>query len=101
MKANNDRLITGAEEAAQEASKALKKQSEFAILVSCVGRKLVLKQMVEEEVECVSKTAGWTCHDGLHFYGELAPFNRDSHCELQQPDDDHLPHSVNSTHAYP
>jgi hypothetical protein len=82
MKANNDRLITGAEEAAHAAAKGLTNNPEFAILVSCVGRKLVLKQMVEEEVECVSEVLGAPMMTGFYSYGELAPFNRDSLCEL-------------------
>lgn len=82
MKANNDRLITGAEEAAQEAGRGLGNNPEFAILVSCVGRKLVLKQMVEEEVECVSEVLDGPVMTGFYSYGELAPFNRDSLCEL-------------------
>lgn len=82
MKANNDRLITGAEEAAHAASKGLANSPEFAILVSCVGRKLVLKQMVEEEVESVSEVLGGPVMTGFYSYGELAPFNRDSLCEL-------------------
>ncbi|MCF2490206.1 FIST signal transduction protein [Dyadobacter sp. CY347] len=82
MKANNDRLINGAEEAAQAASEGLKNSPEFAILVSCVGRKLVLKQMVEEEVESVSDVLGSPVITGFYSYGELAPFNRNSLCEL-------------------
>ncbi|NIJ55295.1 FIST signal transduction protein [Dyadobacter arcticus] len=82
MKANNDRLITGAEEAAHAASEGLKNDPEFALLVSCVGRKLVLKQMVEEEVECVSEVLADPVITGFYSYGELAPFNRNSLCEL-------------------
>jgi hypothetical protein len=82
MKANNDRLITGAEEAAQAASAGLDNDPEFALLVSCVGRKLVLKQMVEEEVECVSDVLSNPVMAGFYSYGELAPFNRNSSCEL-------------------
>jgi len=82
MKANNDRLINGAEEAAQEAARGLDSHAEFAILVSCVGRKLVLKQMVEEEVESVSEVLEGPVMTGFYSYGELAPFNRDSLCEL-------------------
>jgi hypothetical protein len=82
MKANNDRLITGAEEAAQEAVREFGSSPEFAILVSCVGRKLVLKQMVEEEVESVSEVLNGPVMTGFYSYGELAPFNRDSLCEL-------------------
>ncbi|WP_138480331.1 FIST signal transduction protein [Dyadobacter bucti] len=82
MKANNDRLITGAEEAAHAAYKDLENVPEFALLVSCVGRKLVLKQMVEEEVECVSEVLGGPMITGFYSYGELAPFNRNAMCEL-------------------
>ncbi|MCE7068039.1 FIST signal transduction protein [Dyadobacter sp. CY326] len=82
MKANNDRLITGAEEAAHAASEGLKNSPEFALLVSCVGRKLVLKQMVEEEVESVSEVLDSPVITGFYSYGELAPFNRNSVCEL-------------------
>ncbi|WP_439559357.1 FIST signal transduction protein [Dyadobacter sp.] len=82
MKANNDRLITGAEEAAHAAAEGLKNDPELAILVSCVGRKLVLKQMVEEEVECVSEVLSAPFMAGFYSYGELAPFNRNALCEL-------------------
>ncbi len=57
MKANADRLINGAEGAAKVSlAKGLSPQ--LSILISCVGRKLVLKQMVEEEVEAVSEVVG-------------------------------------------
>lgn len=82
MKANNDRLINGAEEAAEEALKSQDSAPEFAILVSCVGRKLVLKQITEEEVECVSEVLGKPAMTGFYSYGELAPFNKDTSCEL-------------------
>ncbi|QRR03290.1 FIST signal transduction protein [Dyadobacter sandarakinus] len=82
MKANNDRLINGAEEAAHAASDGLRSKPEFALLVSCVGRKLVLKQMVEEEVECVSDVLDAPVMTGFYSYGELAPFSRNSQCEL-------------------
>ncbi|WP_221394551.1 FIST signal transduction protein [Dyadobacter sp. NIV53] len=82
MKANNDRLITGAEEAAFVALEGTESMPEFALLVSCVGRKLVLKQIVEEEVECVSDVLGKPAIAGFYSYGELAPFNKNAFCEL-------------------
>lgn len=82
MKANNDRLITGAEEAAIASSEGFDGATEFALLVSCVGRKLVLKQMVEEEVESVSDVLGKPAIAGFYSYGELAPFNKNASCEL-------------------
>lgn len=82
MKANNDRLINGAEEAALAASLPSGDNAEFALLVSCVGRKLVLKQMVEEEVESVSEALNHPVITGFYSYGELAPFNHSDPCEL-------------------
>ena len=82
MKANNDRLITGAEEAAFVALEGMDNTPEFALLVSCVGRKLVLKQIVEEEVESVSDVLGKPAIAGFYSYGELAPFNKSALCEL-------------------
>jgi hypothetical protein len=49
MKANVNRLIGGAEKAPQKLRNAQ------SILVRCVGRKLVLKQLVEDEVEAVAE----------------------------------------------
>ena len=82
MKANNDRLITGAEEAAFAALEGMDNAPEFALLVSCVGRKLVLKQIVEEEVESVSDVLEKPAIAGFYSYGELAPFNKSALCEL-------------------
>ena len=59
MKANFDRLIDGAVGAAQTSYEAIGKNSpELALLISCVGRKLVLKQRIEEEVEGVQEALG-------------------------------------------
>lgn len=83
MKANIDRLINGAEDSAISANKDLNEASELAILISCVGRRLVLKQMVEEEVEVVREVIGKKpCITGFYSYGEIAPFGEFSPCEL-------------------
>jgi len=59
MKANIDRLIDGAVGAAKTSLEAVGTSSpEIAILISCVGRKLVLKQRIEEEVEGVREVLG-------------------------------------------
>jgi hypothetical protein len=81
-KANNDRLINGAEEAAIAAKDGNNQSPDFALLVSCVGRKLVLKQMVEEEVESVSQVLNRPVIAGFYSYGEIAPFNSNARCEL-------------------
>ncbi len=82
MKANMDRLIDGAEKSALE-SNELNDQTQFALLISCVGRRLVLKQMVEEEVEVVREVLGSKAIiSGFYSYGELAPFGKFEACRL-------------------
>jgi len=84
MKANFDRLIDGAVGAAQTSYEAMGKTSpELALLISCVGRKLVLKQRIEEEVEGVQDVLGQgTVLAGFYSYGEISPFNPAATCEL-------------------
>ena len=84
MKANFDRLIDGAVGAAQTSYGTLRQGSpELALLISCVGRKLVLKQRVEEEVEGVQNVLGQeTILAGFYSYGEISPFTPSAKCEL-------------------
>lgn len=84
MRANFDRLIDGASGAAQTSASALRGQAaEVAILISCVGRKLLLQQRVEEEVEAVRHVLGRRpVLAGFYSYGELSPFAASARCEL-------------------
>lgn len=80
MKANFDRLIEGAGKAAESCA-AASGQGTLAVLISCVGRRLVLRQRVEEEVEAVRDVLGaGTVLSGFYSYGELSPSA--SACEL-------------------
>jgi hypothetical protein len=84
MKANFDRLISGAEEAAIKAFDDNNNEIDYlSILISCVGRKLVLKQLVEEETEIVKKKLGEKAFTtGFYSYGEISPFSKNAKCEL-------------------
>jgi hypothetical protein len=84
MKANFDRLIDGAVGAAETSQAPLgSSPAELAILISCVGRKLVLKQRVEEEVEGVREVLGEKpVLTGFYSYGEISPFTPGAKCEL-------------------
>lgn len=84
MKANFDRLIGGAFDAASASAKAMAGEaSTLAVLISCVGRKLILKQRVEEEVESVREVLGpQAAITGFYSYGELSPFTPTARCEL-------------------
>lgn len=84
MKANFDRLIDGAVGAARTSYQALDEISpDLAILISCVGRKLLLKQRIEEEIEGVREILGErTILTGFYSYGEICPFTPADSCEL-------------------
>ena len=84
MKANTDRLIDGAAGAANIASVALDSATvQFAILISCVGRRILLKQRCEDEIDAVKEHLGSnTPLVGFYSYGEIAPFIKHARCEL-------------------
>ena len=84
MKANFDRLIDGASGAARNSlSETDSFHPELALLISCVGRKMVLQQRVEEEVEAVRDVVGDdTVMTGFYSYGEISPFQTNQRCEL-------------------
>lgn len=84
MKANFDRLIDGAVGAATTCHEALgSARADLAILISCVGRKLILKQRTEEEVEGVRRVLGdKAVLTGFYSYGEISPATSHAACEL-------------------
>lgn len=84
LKANFDRLVDGSMGAAAVSQDAIDgRPPDLAILISCVGRKLVLKQRVEEEVEGVRDVLGdSTPLIGFYSYGEISPFVPGAPCQL-------------------
>jgi hypothetical protein len=83
MKANFDRLIDGAVGAGRISAEALGGPVGLALLISCVGRRMVLRQRVEEEVEGVRDIVGTTSPiTGFYSYGEISPFTPQARCEL-------------------
>jgi hypothetical protein len=82
-KANVDRLVEGAAGAARASRREGTVAPQLALLISCVGRKLVLKQRVEEEVESVRDILGeQAVLAGFFSYGEIAPFSPGGRSEL-------------------
>ena len=85
MKANFDRLVEGAMGAANNSISisSLKFNPEMAILISCAGRKMVLKQRVEDEVEGVKEVLGENSMlAGFYSYGEISPIQDGTECKL-------------------
>lgn len=84
MRANTERLVDGAFEAARTSMLGMQQESaQLAVLISCVGRKLVLKQRTEEEVEAVQEVIGrGATLAGFYSYGEIAPFVPGARAEM-------------------
>lgn len=84
MKANIDRLIDGASEAAlmtkERGSDA--DGDTLSIAISCVGRRLVLGERTEDELESTLEVLpNGTRQIGFYSYGEISPFST-GHCDL-------------------
>lgn len=83
MMASVDGIAEGASLAAQYAMKNRVTKPNLAILISCVGRKLVMDQRVEEEIEEVKSILdSETVLTGFYSYGEMAPFFASTRCQL-------------------
>ncbi len=92
MHANTDALVEGAEVAAQAAKqdapqaagqRADEVAQSLALLVSCVGRKLVMGGRVEEEIEAVAELFGPSALlAGFYSNGEISPLAGTRACKL-------------------
>ncbi|WP_334019094.1 FIST signal transduction protein [Alteromonas sp. S015] len=85
MNASTDDLISGAIDAIAPIVK--KNQDEdshsLALVTSCVGRKLVMGDRVEEEIEELNRQLSDNTNiAGFYSYGEISPSCSGSHCEL-------------------
>lgn len=81
MRGNMDNLLDGAKDAARKAR--LPGSDALAILVSCVGRKMLLKQFVEEEIDSVAQNLEPdTTLTGFYSYGEIADGESGESCCL-------------------
>lgn len=83
MSANFDRLIDGAGEAASDITKLKGDAPTLSIAISCVGRRLVLGDRTEEEVEAVLDVLPEGSHQvGFYSYGEISPLIEGRPCDL-------------------
>jgi len=75
MKANYNRIIDGASQAAESLDLSEYSDEEIvSIAISCVGRRLVLKSRVEEELEAILEVLpAKTKQIGFYSYGEISP----------------------------
>ncbi len=83
MKANFDRLVQGALEAASSTKLSDQGSSAtLAVAISCVGRRLVLGERTEEETEAtLDVLPKGTQQIGFYSYGEISPYTAGT-CDL-------------------
>ncbi|HKH45472.1 MAG TPA: FIST N-terminal domain-containing protein [Thermoanaerobaculia bacterium] len=83
MKANFDRLVQGASHAALATRANTPEDVDvLAVAISCVGRRLVLGERTEEELEVTVETLPRRTHFvGFYSYGEISPYG-EGRCEL-------------------
>lgn len=76
MRTNLDRLVDGAEEAAaMTQNRGPDGDPTLAIAISCVGRRIVLGERSEEEVEAtLDELPSSTRQIGFYSYGEISPY---------------------------
>jgi hypothetical protein len=86
MRGNFDRLAAGAARAARRAAAntpANRNGDELAVLVSCIGRRLLMGQHTIDEVEAAGAELGSDVSRlGFYSYGEISPHNASGVCEL-------------------
>ncbi len=83
MRSNYENLVEGANGAALQAlSSCADIEPELAILISCVGRRLVLAQRTEEELEVVAEEVNHCPMTGFYSYGEISPLLELGRCDV-------------------
>ncbi|MBM3530630.1 MAG: hypothetical protein FJX62_21310 [Alphaproteobacteria bacterium] len=86
MRGNFDRLAAGAAEAARQARSGLGETADregLAVLVSCIGRRLLMGQRTMDEVEAAGLELGARMpRIGFYSYGEISPHAASGVCEL-------------------
>jgi hypothetical protein len=86
MRGNFDRLAGGAADAARQARAGLDadEKDQFSILVSCIGRRLLMGQRTTDEIEAAGAELGaGTPRVGFYSYGEISPHANSGMCELR------------------
>jgi hypothetical protein len=82
MRANFDRLVQGASDAALMTLKTSHCGAALSVAISCVGRRLVLGERIEEETEAtLDALPRDTAQIGFYSYGEISPY-ADGTCDL-------------------
>lgn len=73
MRSTNDKLIDSAGVAAERAAAGAADGASLVVSVSCVGRRLLLGERTDEEIETVNDATRRAGHVGFYSYGEISP----------------------------
>ena len=84
MKSNPDRLVFAAADAGGQIVQNMQNVPvEMALIVSCVGRKIVLSERIEEEIEAAAEMLPASANiAGFFSYGEIAPYRKEKQTSL-------------------
>ncbi|HEY9011836.1 MAG TPA: FIST N-terminal domain-containing protein [Devosia sp.] len=86
MRGSLNRLCAGAAEATHRAvvgARTAPNEQSAAIFVSCIGRRLLMGQRVDEEIEAATAELAKTCLPiGFYSYGEISPDEDSGFCQL-------------------
>lgn len=82
MRGNFDHLIDGAHGAASLAGTVAGGTWQLALLVSCIGRKLLMGQRIADETEAVAEALGALPTLGFYSYGEICHHAFTKECNL-------------------
>jgi len=83
MKTNFNRVIEGANKSGKLIKENLDGSPDLLIMISCVGRKIVLKQLTQDEVDAVTENfSEKTCFTGFYSHGEISKMKFLDSCKL-------------------
>jgi hypothetical protein len=85
MRGVPDRLVDGALRAARQSglsNDGTMDESTLALVVSCIGRKLMMGQRISDEVEVIREECGEVPTIGFYSYGEICPHGFTGSCTL-------------------
>ena len=83
MRGRFSELAAGSADAARQACNGAKKENALALLVSCIGRRLLMGQMIADEIEAAKTEIGpRNAVLGFYSYGEIAPHKTSHIAEL-------------------
>lgn len=83
MKANKEKLIEGAAIATQNSYSCMNNKVDLALIVSCFGRRYILHNRIDEELDAIQSVIGKDVMiSGFFSYGEIGPQKENTYSEM-------------------